>query len=71
MSKMTPPPLGVLIEIMAKKHPHPLIENQYPPPSGKKTKPRGVRRAVLARIWSLLCWDLVAFAEIWIKRAKS
>jgi hypothetical protein len=35
MSKMTPPPLkkkkkplGVLIEIMAKKHPHPLIEKQ-------------------------------------------
>jgi len=25
---MTPLPLGVLIEIMAKKHPHPLIENE-------------------------------------------
>ena len=38
MSKRTPTPLGVLIEIMAKKHPHPLIENQYPPPSLKKSK---------------------------------
>ena len=40
MSKMTPPPLDKNTEILAKKHPHPLIENEYPPPSGKKTKPR-------------------------------
>ena len=33
---MTPPPLGVLIEIMAKKHPHPLIENEYPPKSRRR-----------------------------------
>ena len=36
MSKRTPTPLGVLIEIMAKKHPHPLIENEYPPKSRRR-----------------------------------